>query len=205
MRHYRIIYSSVALAVLILNAAFSWSAYAAEIKATNKVVTIQGDIEIGDRDKLLSVLQKNPTVKTVILSSGGGNLGEATFIADLIIDYDLNTHVIKNCESACSDIQLAGAKRTMELGSRIGYHQPTWEVEELREAYEENPKEWNNNHFEFALWVDQVAMNTTFANLQYLLERDVNPLFAIKTLQAQSDDMWYPRRKELLKANVLTE
>ena len=42
-------------------------------------------------------------------------------------------------------------------------------------------------------------------NLQYFVERGVDAGFAIKTMQATSDDMWYPRRKELEAAGVIVE
>ena len=41
--------------------------------------------------------------------------------------------------------------------------------------------------------------------MQYLIERGVEPLFIIKTLRATTEGMWYPRRKELLDANFITE
>lgn len=126
-------------------------------------------------------------------------------MADLVIDYALDTHVVGMCESACTIILLAGKKRTMERGSRMGYHQSSWDLEHIQKAYEDTPDDWNNNVYEFAIWVDQVAIIESFDNLKYQLERGVDAQFAIKTLQAQSDDMWYPRRKELLEAGVLTE
>jgi hypothetical protein len=48
-------------------------------------------------------------------------------------------------------------------------------------------------------------MDDAFTELKLLLERGVDPDFAIKTISAESDEMWYPRRKELIEANVITE
>ena len=42
-------------------------------------------------------------------------------------------------------------------------------------------------------------------DMEYLLERGVEPSFAIKTLQADPNDMWIPRRKELINAGVIIE
>ena len=42
-----------------------------------------------------------------------------------------------------------------------------------------------------------------FRDMEYLIERGVEPLFAIKTMKAESEDMWYPRRKELEAAGVI--
>jgi hypothetical protein len=41
--------------------------------------------------------------------------------------------------------------------------------------------------------------------LQYFVERQVDAAFAIKTMKATSDDMWYPRRKELISAGVIVQ
>ena len=41
--------------------------------------------------------------------------------------------------------------------------------------------------------------------MEYLIERGVEPLFAIKTMKADNEDMWYPRRKELEAAGVIRE
>ena len=178
---------------------------AAEITVAKSSITLSGFIEEGDRDKLAAALEKARNRKTIILTSEGGFIEEAMSIADLIIDYELDTHVVVKCESACSTILLAGKKRTMQRGSKLGYHQSGWDLENITNAYEDAPADWNNSVFEFAIWVDQVAMTSSFDNLKYQLERGVDAQFAIKTLQAQSDDMWYPRRKELLEAGVLTE
>ena len=178
---------------------------AAEITVAKSSITLSGFIEEGDRDKLATVLEKARNRKTIILSSEGGFTEEAMNIADLIIDYELDTHVVSHCESACGTIQLAGTKRTMKRGSKMGYHQSGWTLENITKVYEDAPADWNNSVFEFAIWIDQIAMNDSFDNLKYQLERGVDAQFAIKTLQAQSDDMWYPRRKELLEAGVLTE
>ena len=40
-------------------------------------------------------------------------------------------------------------------------------------------------------------------DLKYFIELGVDGNFAIKTLTADSDDMWYPRRKELEVAGVV--
>ena len=44
-----------------------------------------------------------------------------------------------------------------------------------------------------------------FIYLNDLLEKGIDPAFAIKTFQASSDDMWYPSREELIAAGVLVD
>ena len=59
--------------------------------------------------------------------------------------------------------------------------------------------------FDFTSWVYDDTQDTLFKKFQYFIERDVDPLFIIETLRAKSDGMWYPRRKELLNANFITQ
>ena len=42
-------------------------------------------------------------------------------MADLIIDYELDTNVSGTCESACTLVLLAGEKRTLERGSWVNF------------------------------------------------------------------------------------
>ena len=57
--------------------------------------------------------------------------------------------------------------------------------------------------FEFTEWVHEDSQNDVFMDLEYLVERGVEARFAIKTLNTDSDDMWFPRRSELEAAGVI--
>ena len=59
--------------------------------------------------------------------------------------------------------------------------------------------------YDFAEWLYEDTQKTILRDLEYLIERGVDPAFAIKTLRADSDDMWYPRRKEMVAAGIITE
>jgi hypothetical protein len=61
------------------------------------------------------------------------------------------------------------------------------------------------DEFDMAVYMYDIGMDDAFTELKLLLERGVDPDFAIKTISAESDEMWYPRRKELIEANVITE
>ncbi len=84
---------SSAFWVLPLVMMFQSDLSAAEITVAKSSITLSGFIEEGDRDKLATVLEKARNRKTIILSSEGGFTEEAMNIADLIIDYELDTHV----------------------------------------------------------------------------------------------------------------
>lgn len=127
-------------------------------------------------------------------------------IADVIIDYELNTHVIDICFSGCTTIFLGGEKRTMARASKLGFHRSWWGHEEMK-AYYESEKEnsgWSDV-WEFASWVHDDAQEEIYRAFTFLLERNITAIFAIKTLKAESEDGWYPRRKELIEAKFLTQ
>ncbi|MDD9885401.1 MAG: hypothetical protein OXU62_12880 [Gammaproteobacteria bacterium] len=163
------------------------------------------EITSEDLDFFEKVLKENPDIKVVYLTSWGGEVETSFEIADLIIDYELNTHAVDICFSGCATLLLGGNQRTLERGSKVGFHRSWWGVDALKYYYEENKEsEGWDSVFDFAAWVHDDAQEEIYRAFEFLLERGVDPLFSIKTLKADSDNEWYPRRKELLDANFLT-
>ena len=163
------------------------------------------EINEEDPDIFFQLLSENPQITNVQLNSAGGLQADAYEISDLIIDFDLDTHVNGVCHSSCTIIFLAGNKRTVERGSTLGFHQLHWPAESQRIYYEYYlGTDWNDE-FEYAEWLYNDAQATILLDMEYLLERGVESSFAIKTLQADPNDMWIPRRKELIKAGVIIE
>ena len=62
-------------------------------------------------------------LRVVNLYSGMGEVQAAYEFVDLIIDYELDTHVIDLCESACPLNFLAGLNRTADIDAKIGFHE----------------------------------------------------------------------------------
>ena len=163
------------------------------------------EINQDDPDIFFQLLSENPQITTVQLNSAGGLQADAYEISDLIIDFDLDTHVNGICHSSCTILFLAGNKRTVERGSTLGFHQLHWPAESQRVYYEYYlGTDWNDE-FEYAEWLYNDAQATILLDMEYLLERGVESSFAIKTLQADPNDMWIPRRKELINAGVIIE
>ena len=159
-----------------------------------------------DVDELDALLKSEQSIKEIELNSVGGDVEAAFYMADLIIDYELDTNVNGTCESACTLMLLAGERRTVERGSWVGFHQSYWDAPYIQGYFERNKdsKGWSNA-FEFASWMYEDTQREVLRNLQYFVERGVDAGFAIKTMKATSDDMWYPRRKELEAAGVIVE
>ncbi|MBC8267154.1 MAG: hypothetical protein H8E36_00200 [Rhodospirillaceae bacterium] len=196
----------IALLFVFLPFALPVTAISADFSAKGDTLYFSGFVNMDDEKDFLSVLKQNEGIKMVVLDSEGGRVHPSTRIASMIIDFELDTHVEGECLSSCAHyFQLAGIKRTMGRGSRIGYHQTFWEYEHLKKNYEEAPEEWNNDKFLFAKWIDEVAVRQISEDLEYALSRGVTAEFAIKTVQVGLDNVWYPLRPELISAGVLTE
>ena len=167
---------------------------------------ITDEISEGHEEELLRILKKHDEIDTLILNSGGGLVYVANEMADLVIDARLSTHVEFSCESSCATVFLAGQKRSLALGGKIGFHKSYWEADSIKEYYEsEKETEGWSNFFDFASWMYEDTQSEIFTEFEYLIERGVTPKFAIETLRAGSDGMWYPRRSKLLEGGVLTE
>ena len=125
-------------------------------------------------------------------------------IADIVIDAELDTYVDNVCESACASIFLAGKKRSLGLAGKIGFHSSFWVAESIKEFYtsEKDTQCWNTL-FDFASWLYEDTQSEVFKDFEYLLEREVDAKFVIKTLKASGDSLWNLRLKGIEAAGVL--
>tara|TARA_B100001250_G_scaffold257376_1_gene221578 strand:+ start:47 stop:688 length:642 start_codon:yes stop_codon:yes gene_type:complete len=168
---------------------------------------INQEINWDDVEYLLKTLKDNPSIKILHLTSWGGSISAAVEMADIIIDFELDTHVKEICFSACPMLLIGGEKRTLEKGSKIGFHRSSWGSESMKDYYKEKENQeyygWKNE-FDFSSWVYDDSQEEIYKQFKYYLERGVSPKFVIETMKARSEDGWYPRRKELLKANIIT-
>ena len=163
-------------------------------------------IALGHAEDLLEALQNNKDIKLIKLHSAGGVRIEAQYMADIIIDAGLDTHVDEECSSSCVRMFLAGKKRTAYLGAQIGFHRGHWSADGMRKYYENNKKinDWNTP-FDFAAWIYDEAQIDVHEFITYLTTRGVSTDIAAKTYRLGQDEMWFPRRNELLSSGILTE
>ena len=172
------------------------------------VKDIDKGIKEEDADKLLETLKNNPNIKTIHLTSWGGLISTAVEMADIIIDFELDTHVKEICFSACPLLLMGGETRTLERGSKIGFHRSSWDSNSMKNFYENKETReiygWKNE-FDFSSWVYDDSQEEIYSQFKYYLERGVSPSFVIETMKARSEEGWYPSRKDLLEANVITK
>jgi hypothetical protein len=91
-------------------------------------ITVTGKIRPGDDvtfgAALSDVIQTNSHARPIIvrLASPGGDVATSENIADLIVRFDLWTHVDRLCASSCFLIFMAGKNRTFSPHAKIGVH-----------------------------------------------------------------------------------
>lgn len=172
----------------------------------NATDTEAGEIVTEDIDLFREVLQANPQVTELILNSGGGSIYASSEIAWIVTDVGLDTTVDGECVSACVDIFLAGDRRRMTLGSKIGFHRRSWSPDSVESYYEDlrEGQGWDTP-FVFGSWIYEDTQREMYEYLSYMVSRGVDAGFAIETLKVDSGDEWYPSRIEMSAAGVLRE
>jgi hypothetical protein len=172
-------------------------------------VEILGDdaeMTVDDIDVLREMLNKNPDVTELRLNSSGGSVYAGEEMAWIVIDFGLDTTVSGECISACVDLFLAGNRRRMLLGSKMGFHQRRWAPKSVKSYYES----WSDDEgwktpFDFGSWIYEDTQDEIYQHLNYLVERGVDAAFAIETLRVDPGGEWYPSRLKLIAAGVLRE
>ena len=166
----------------------------------------QDEINWQDVETLVFLLRQQQQIEVLHLNSAGGLIEAAREMADIIIDFELDTRVTDECASACVTLFLAGENRQLDRGGPLGFHRSSWDAASMEEYYKDARADigWDSL-YEFASWSYEEAQKDVLSEMEYLLERGVDPEFAIKTLRAENADMWFPRRRELTLAGVLSK
>ena len=167
---------------------------------------IEQEITWEDVTVFENLMRENKEIRVLQLNSSGGLIEAAMYFSDVIIDYELDTHIDGECSSSCVFLFLGGENRSLQRGSWIGFHKSSWSKDNLKDYFETHKieKGWKDV-FEFTEWVYADTQAQILRDMKYFIERGVEGNFVIKTLNADSDDMWYPRRKELVAAGVITK
>ena len=166
---------------------------------------VSGEMEDEDIDEFLRLLRANPGITALVLNSGGGSIWAGDEMARIALDFELDTVVSGECNSACVNIFLAGQSRVMTRGSKIGFHSRSWSPGAMFDYYEKwRADEGWDTPFEFGSWVYSDTQAETYQDLSYIISRGVDAKFAIRVKEPRKV-MWYPRRSELLAAGVLTD
>ena len=204
----------IVMLALLQNAGFGSAVLAEKFKLDGKILFYdthsappgQDEINWQDVETLVFLQRQQQQIEVLHLNSAGGLIEAAREMADIIIDFELDTRVTDECASACVTLFLAGESRQLDRGGRLGFHRSSWDAASMEEYYKDARADigWDSL-YEFASWSYEEAQKDVLSEMEYLLERGVDPEFAIKTLRAENADMWFPRRRELTLAGVLSK
>jgi hypothetical protein len=151
------------------------------VSPDGRKLRLEGPIGLGDAARVRRLVGEAKGVRIVELDSPGGRLVEAVAIAEVVRGGSWNTRATGDCESACTLIHMAGSRRQLMPGARLGFHRASTGTL--------NPV-WDN------LANRELARVYREAGLpERMIER---------TLATPASLMWHPTRDELAGAGLLS-
>jgi hypothetical protein len=152
----------------------------ARATTNDTVLLLHGSFGSGSAERVRQLLEENPPIETVALSSPGGRLREASEVAHMVARRGLNTYVDTRCESACTFVFLAGKVRAATPNARIGFHRPS-----------------------FAGLAPMAFDPATRGMLDTYRGAGIPEKFLDRIAATGPANMWYPGQKELEAAGVI--
>lgn len=160
-----------------------------------------GPVNYGTYFDFMRVVRKNPKIKTLFLGSEGGTAVDGLLIANQTRRRGFNTHVGHYCASTCTQIFMAGTKRSAHPLAKIGFHK-SYLVDEkgvviadkvLAEGEEKDPANLSE-----ALGLDgDAALRLSYSRA------GLTKAFIDHVLTVPGSEMWHPERAELESEGVL--
>jgi len=159
-------------------------AYVLKILPDGHSLSLVGGIRFGLASDLSSALKASPGIRTIYLTSPGGRLGAAQEAANFISRNGLNTYVLDECSSACTRVFVAGKRRTLLNGARLGFHSANF----TSPMPLPGAMRWIANRVSIGEYVSA----------------GIDPQFMERAVSIAPKDIWYPSAGELLAAHVIT-
>lgn len=160
-----------------------------------------GPVNYGTYFDFVRVVRKNPKVKTIFLGSEGGTAIDGLLIANQVRRRGYNTHVSHYCASTCTQIFMAGAKRSADPLAKIGFHR-SYLVDEKGMVVEE--KVMAEGEEKAAASLSEAFGLDGDAALRLSYSRaGLTDAFITRVLAVPGSDMWHPERAQLESEGVL--
>jgi len=153
----------------------------ATLSADGRRLRLEGPLGLGDAERIRALAAKAGAVRIVELDSPGGRLKEGEEIAALVKRASWHTRTTGACESACTLVHMAGERKQLLPGAKIGFHRAS--------AGTVNP------------------VLDTLANRELVRiyrEAGLPERFIERTLATPASRMWYPSRDELVGAGLVS-
>lgn len=150
------------------------------VSADGRSLVVSGGMNDDTAGKLRQALNRAPGVKTIVLSSRGGWVGQGEAVADVVSSRRVDTRVEDECSSACTIAFLAGRERTAAPKARIGFHS-------------------------FRMIDGRTSARTSALLLKVYGNAGLSDEFIQRVLKTPADEVWYPTPSELIRNGVLTQ
>ena len=152
-----------------------------DIGPTGIDVRLSGEITEGAAGRLATLLDANPTISRIHLTSEGGLADEGQALGDVIAAHHLTTFVPDYCVSACTLAFIRGRERLMLADSRLGFHAP----------------------YQPALF-GQILQGDVGVQRDAYVDAGVASDFVDAALRVPSAEIWIPDAARLIAARVAT-
>ncbi len=94
-----------------------------DVSVSGDVVYVRGTLLTSTYDAVLDAVLENPGLRVMQIESGGGSSVVGDLLAAIVGHNGMDVHVGSYCASACIPIFLAGQRRILAPGARLGCHQ----------------------------------------------------------------------------------
>ncbi len=149
------------------------------VTSDQRLLHVTGEFTPGIAEAVEQSLAATASVRIVVFDCPGGNIDEALRIGRDIKERGLTTGVSQECSSACTYSFIAGRERILLSGGRLGFHA-----------------------CQKVVWYFPCE-NQKYSS--YLIASGIDEIFIRKALSVEPQDIWYPKREELLAAHVITK
>jgi len=156
-----------------------WGPREVRVGADRAQLEVHGGITRSVSAALERALASNPDVRVIGFDSHGGRAGAARAMMEVIRSRGLDTLVIKECSSLCALPFLAGKRRCVAEGARMGFHSPSFGGQ--------------TEGFGATQIREQMAAT------------GVSAWFLDKVFATDPSSVWYPSLNELKRAGVVTD
>ena len=160
-----------------------------------------GPVNYGTYFDFIRVVRKHPKIKTIFLGSEGGTAIDGLLIANQVRRRGYNTHVSHYCASTCTQIFMAGTKRSADPLAKIGFHR-SYLVDEKGMVLEEKVlaegEEKTATTLTEAFGLDgDAALRLSYSRA------GLTDAFITRVLAVPGSDMWHPEHAQLESDGVL--
>lgn len=155
----------------------------------DRTLVIDGCLNIGVTREVEDLFILYESITRVELNSQGGNIYQGRGLARVIRENEADTHVNQECSSACVTAFIAGKRRTLKRGAKLGFHQYRYEAEKnfILNPYAANPHEEQRK------------------DLELFRREGVSEDFLEMILRQPVEKMWYPSEKLLVDMGIVDE